>query len=202
MAKSAVWKSGRTIKAKKHNAKWRKRWWISAGAAVACLAAAPHSFWKIHGEKRIWKIFKKGLHFLWQSDIINLALRRTGQSSPVLIERWTFSSAGRAFAWRAKGQRFESVNVHQEKPRSFKEFWSYVVFYFYILKKQSSLKHLLYCKNVVSSPIIPLFFRRPGIICTFSSAVCFSDMFRNGHYVICNDRSFCYVLLQNYIQNQ
>ena len=27
-------------------------------------------------------------------------------------------------------------------------------------------------------------------------------MFRNGHYVICNDRSFCYVLLQNYIQNQ
>ena len=76
-----------------------------------------------------------------------------------------------------------------------------MVFYFYILKKQSSLKHLLYCKNVVSSPIIPLFFRRHGIICTFSSAVCFSDMFRNGHYVICNDRSFCYVLLQNYIQN-
>lgn len=54
-----------------------------------------------------------------------------------------------------------------------------MVFYFYILKKQSSLKHLLYCKNVVSSPIIPLFFRRHGIICTFSSAVCFSDMFRN-----------------------
>ena len=24
----------------------------------------------------------------------------------------TFSSVGRAFAWRAKGQRFESVNVH------------------------------------------------------------------------------------------
>ena len=30
----------------------------------------------------------------------------------------TFSSAGRAFAWRAKGQRFESVNVHH-KNRAF-----------------------------------------------------------------------------------
>lgn len=25
---------------------------------------------------------------------------------------WMFSSAGRAFAWRAKGQRFEPVNIH------------------------------------------------------------------------------------------
>ena len=37
---------------------------------------------------------------------------RVGGSSPSLRTRW-FSSAGRAFALQARGQRFEPVNHHQ-----------------------------------------------------------------------------------------
>ena len=59
------------------------------------------------------------LDFIFTNFKKFLFLLLTLQGSPDIIilaaKRWTLSSVGRASAWRAEGQRFETVSVHQLK---------------------------------------------------------------------------------------